>query len=95
MQGDPRMMQAWIAEHYGDSTQDECAELKRRLRYEKANIGPVDDTGPIVRLVAAILRRQFLKALKIACALDRYFGLYGVRLPYEPDKDPYEAGCGQ
>ncbi|MBN4052783.1 hypothetical protein JYU07_00735 [Roseiflexus sp. AH-315-K22] len=85
MGGDPRMMQAWLEEYHGDEIRDELAEIKRRLQYEKANAGPVDDTGPIVRLVAAILRRQLRTALRIACALDRHFGLYGTRLAGEPD----------
>ncbi|MCH7791751.1 MAG: hypothetical protein IID31_05675 [Planctomycetes bacterium] len=87
MGGEPRLTQAWIREYYGDEIRAERAELKRRLRHEKASEGPIDDTGPMVRLTAAWMRGDRQLAMEIARAVDIALDWYGDRLPREPEGD--------
>ena len=85
MGGDSTLMRAWIEEFHGDEIRAERAELKHRLRHEKANGGPIDETGPLVRLTGAWIRGDRRLAMEIARAVDIALGWYGDRLPREPE----------
>ena len=85
MGGDSTLMRAWIEEFHGDEIRAERSEFKRRLRHEKANRGPIDGTGPLVRLTGAWIRGDRRLAMEIARAVDIALGWYGDRLPREPE----------
>ena len=85
MGGDSRWLRAWIRQYHGDEIRAERAELKRRLRHEKANGGPIDETGPLVRLTGAWIRGDRRLAMEIARAIDIGLDWYGNRLPREPE----------
>ena len=87
MGGDPRLMQAWIQQHYGDEIRAERSELKRRLRHDRASEGAIDDTGPLVRLTGAWIRGDRRVAMETARAVDIALDWYGVRLSREPGDD--------
>ena len=87
MGGDSRWMRAWIRQYHGDEIRAERAELRRRLRHEKANGGPIDNTGPLVRLTAAWIRGDRRVAMETARAVDIALDWYGVRLSREPGDD--------
>ena len=84
MRGDPRHFAAWRTQWHGDERRLEREEINSRLRQEKASLGPIDDTGPLVRLTAAWIRGDRQLAMETARAVDLELGWYGVRLPREP-----------
>jgi hypothetical protein len=86
MGGDPRMMQAWIRTHHGDDFRAEQARINRGLRFERTARGPIDDTGPMVRLTSAWIRGDRQEAFQISRAIDVERGWYGHRLSREPER---------
>jgi hypothetical protein len=86
MAGDPRAMRGWIQRWGGEETpRAGQRRSSERLRRERADAGPIDGYGPVTRWTLALVRGDRAGALEAARAIDRALGLYGCRLPDEPE----------